>query len=177
MNSSVNNNNYYLVFDTKKNGPMPVDIKLFDSNFDGNLSIENIDKFTVNYSNEELLEIVREANILSDEYLFGEIYIIDNNRRKFPVILKDTFLNFDLITFLFQNLDNKIVMNQLFNKYSAIVKNETEYVQTFKNSIESGIISEIGCHILSLNYLEQRKLMFYIVTKMFIRERKKEKEC
>lgn len=175
MKEVKKNKCYHLVFDTKKNGPMPIDISIFDSNFVGELSIESIDLFTMKYTNDEFLRVVKESNVLPEEYLFGEIYIIDNFKRRFPVILKDGFNNFDLVSFLIQNIDNKIIMNKLYNKFSAIVKGDEIKINSLKKALEYSDIKGVYNLIILLNYLDQRNLLVYMVDKMFVKERKKEK--
>lgn len=116
---------YYLAFSVEKRNPMPVDIQSLDQTLFGVdlTSLESIDAFTSRYTNDELMSIIRNSNILSEEYLNGELNVIDNRNHKFPVILSDTFLEFDIVKFISANIEDKALMNKIYNIYNRECKN------------------------------------------------------
>ena len=124
-------------------------------------SLSDIDSFTMCFTYEEIVNDIKEANIVSSKYLDGKLVIADNQKHNpLDVITKDTYNDFDLFLFLADNYDNKNLMNTIYTKYSAIV-NDVPLAKLFKNSTSF----EMANMILKLPYLEQRKLMLYLLEK------------
>ncbi len=111
--------NYCLAFKTKKKNPMTIEISKVDPTFaNENIhSIEVIDAFTSKYSNDELMNLIRKSNTLTEEYLMGELIIIDNTTGwRYSVLLDDGFTNINMIEYLASNKSNKDIMNKIYNK-------------------------------------------------------------
>ena len=124
-------------------------------------SLSDIDSFTVSFTYDEIVNDIKEANIVSSKYLNGKLVITDNQKHKpLEVLTKDIYNNFDLYLFLSENFDNKNLINTICTKYSAFVK-DVPLSKLFKNS--SSV--EMANMIFKMPYLEQRKLMFYILDK------------
>ena len=124
-------------------------------------SLVEIDSFTMHFTYDQIIEDIKEANIVSSKYLNGKLVIVDNQKHNpLAVLTKDIYNNFDLYLFLTDNIDNKNLMNTIYNKYSAIV-NDVPLSKVFKNSDALDMTNMI----LKLPYLEQRKLMFYLLEK------------
>ena len=124
-------------------------------------SLPEIDSFTMNFTYDELINSIKEANIADSNYLSGKLVITDNQKHNpLEVITKELFNGFDLYLFLTENADNKNLMNTIYTKYSSIV-NDLPLAKMFKNS--STI--EMTNMILKLPYLEQRRLLLYLIKK------------
>ena len=124
-------------------------------------SLPEIDSFTMHFTYDELLDSIKEANLASSKYLDGKLVIVDNQKHNpLEVITKELYNDFDLFLFLTDNSDNKNLINTVNNKYSSIVK-DVPLSKVFKKANTM----EMTNMILKLPYLEQRKLLIYLMEK------------
>lgn len=165
--------NYFLAFIVNKKNPMTIDIGRLDENvFDS--SLESIDAFTSNYSNEDLIELIRKNNIVTDEYLNGELCVIDQRKHKYPVLLNDTFDDFNLLEFLYKNIDDKDLMNTVYNIYREYVKSIDEIDDMdFKASLANHDVSLCMINILKLPYVKRRSFELYCMNKCKEKQKKR----
>ena len=132
----IKNNDYY---------PIPagyLDIMINDYNF---ANLDNIDKFTANFSEFEIKESIKRANFIDldkiDISTLVIIYIDNQNIRELPVYTKDNsdYLEFNPIEFLIQIIQNKNLTNQICNYF-----NDKNYIpedlQDFSKDIKDGIV-------------------------------------
>lgn len=153
--------NYSLSFKVFKKNLMPVDIASIDNEF-VNLdvtSIEVIDAFTSKYTFKSLMELVRNSNTLTEDYLLGELLIIDNTTGwRYIPILKNGFGNNELLEFLISNKSNKNIMNKLYNKASNHIKSD-EYKKYCKRLfLEETDLKEFLFRFKELPYLIRRDI-------------------
>ncbi len=124
-------------------------------------NLEEIDNFTLNFTYDELIEEIDEANI-ADAYLEGTLCITDNqNHRPLKVLTKDYVQNFNLYTFINDHLNDKKIMNNIVNKFHNFSKMAT--YEEFKKAINEGNIKVIFELLNDLDYLNRRKLLCYLI--------------
>lgn len=137
--------------------------------------LQAIDSFTMNFTIDEIIQSIKRANIVSEEYLNGQLVIQDNQKHNpLKVIDKDFYSDFNINVYLKELLNNKNRLNNIINKFSAIVKDE-RISKDFKDYLKSGNIEIVINIIFSLPYLEQRKIIVYFVEENNM-EREKSKE-
>jgi hypothetical protein len=130
MNNNVNK--YDLVIKKDRGNYMPINISLLGFSYENLNDIMSIDMFTSRYSKEELLSAIKNANIIPNEYLFGELKIakLDLNKHKYivdyPVLTSDYLNGFNLEVYLNNNVKNKVIMNTLRSKYKDILDDKNE---------------------------------------------------
>ncbi len=168
---------YLLVYEKRPGDSMPVNISFFDDNkYDYN-HIENIDTFTKKYTEDELYNIVLNSNTIGSDYLSGNIYIMENNKKRLKVIFKDTLNDFDLILFLKNNINDKQVLNVLYNKYTSLLGGiDNELKNGLKDILKVEVINSkedekeltkiklthILYYINNLPYVKRRELELYL---------------
>ncbi len=158
---------YFLILEKRPGDFMPIDISLLSMGFNSLNNIELIDKYTEVFLKEELIDNIKKANIVTDDYLNGKLYIIDEKKNKYPVVFKKTFFNFDVIEFIYYNIENKDLMNTIYNLYQKNAKNNLEIdVNDFKVAIENKDIAKIIFHLQMLPYIKLRCIKFYIKEKL-----------
>lgn len=145
--------NYILILERLHGDFIPIDLTLINKLF--TKKIENIDHFTSFITENKLRKLIKDLNIVTDEYLKGTFYILDSNKRKHQVIYKDTFKNFSITEFIYLNKDNKNLINTIYNIYPG---NKTE----FKTAINNDDIAKIIFLLKTLPYIDGRELKFYI---------------
>lgn len=125
--------------------------------------LQDIDAFTMGFSKEEIISSIRRANIADESYLNGKLVIQDNQKHNpIAVIDKDLYDNFQIDEFLRSKENDKNGINNIINKFGAIVKDK-EISSNFKTMLRMGNING-ACQVLfSLPYLEQRKFILYLL--------------
>lgn len=153
------NNKYNLVLEALPGDFMPIDINLLVNNkYPLNFSsIENIDAWTKRYTKEEIMDKIISTNIVEEKYLHGKLCIINEKKYRFPLISKDD--TFTLDRFIYNNINNKQVMNKLVNIYQKYEKDNIEYL---KEAIKDKDISNVLNVILSLPYEKTRNIYCYL---------------
>lgn len=151
-------NKYYLAVEIKPKNYFP--INLLDLNVKNSITtnkLEELDKFTLEYTKEEIMNLIKDANVAELEYdtPLIIIYYEKNDVRKIPVLTKD--LKFDIWDYLRENYQNKLVLNKIDN----FLKNRLDE-KTFNEIKSSKNIDEYLINISNIPYEEVRKLYFYL---------------
>ncbi len=148
---------YYLAIETKPNNYFPInllDLNIASKNID---KLEELDAFTSKYSKEELINLIKEANLLeiTDNMEVIVIYNEKNVIRKSPVLTKENVYN--MWSYLKVNYEDKNFVNKIYN----FLKNkiDSESLNKIKNTNNQDSFLK---NISSLPYLVQRKLYFYL---------------
>ena len=159
---------------------MPINIALLDIGNGINYStISDIDVFTKSYTKEEILDSIKLANIVTDEYLAGNLIVVEiyeNNLKylhKYPVLTNDVTDGFDLISFLYNNLQDKNLMNSLIVKYNNL-SNDVELTNEFKQAILNKDVQTIVRILYLMPYIKNRELCLYIIDKLIKKDRSKD---
>ena len=141
-----------------------IDISRLDisENYHPNNLME-LDGFTMYFSSEEIISSINRANLVDGKYLNGKLVIQDNQKHNpIAVIDKDLYDNFQIDEFLRSKENDKNGINNIINKFGAIVKDK-EISSNFKTMLRMGNING-ACQVLfGLPYLEQRKFILYLL--------------
>ena len=152
--------NYYVVLKVPKKNLMPIDLNLLSEQYISSTTLEEIDTFTQNYTGNELMDLIRKSNTVTDEYLIGELLVADSFNRTYPLFSKDTFIEYNVIDFVIENISNKLIANKIYNKFASL--NKTNNInETFKNALKNNDIKKVIQFIKLLPYIKQRALVFY----------------
>lgn len=153
---------YNLVLIAPKKNPMPIDITLLDNDILDS-SIESIDIFTSKYTKDDLINLIHKSNIVTSEYLFGDLYILDNNKYKLEVFTKNLFGDFILEEFIKENISNLNLMNTIYNIFSQYTKNHNIALGIyFKEAVLESKFDEISEILRHVPYIARRKFEFYV---------------
>ena len=150
---------YFLTLRYQKGNEVIIDISLLEvaKGFYPR-TLEEIDDFTLNFTEEEILKEIEKANIAGD-FLDGLLCITDNHKHKpLPVLTKDYVNNFNIYNYLKENINNKILMNKLVNKYQNYSEDKD-----FKEAIKMQNVNEAFTLINKLPYFKRRKLLCYLI--------------
>ena len=150
-------NKYYLAIETKPNNYFPLnllDIKLFNKTSN---KIEEIDSLTLKYTKREIMEAIKEANLLEIDYDMPLviIYVEKEKTRKVEALTKDN--SFDMWNNLKENYQDKNYCNKIINFLNKKITEDT--LNTLKNNKWQEMFLKI---ISELPYLTERKLYFYL---------------
>ena len=151
-------NQYYLAVEVKPKNYFPInllDLKI--ANHFTTTDLEKLDAFTLQFSKKEILDSIREANLLEvrDSMPLVVIYYENKNTRKVQALTKD--YNYDMWGLLKEKYRDKIFLNKVVNFLNKKIDEGT--LQKIKNSKDlNTFLSLIGY----LPYLVQRKLYFYL---------------
>ena len=150
-------NKYYLAIETKPNNYFPInllDVKIFNRTTD---KIEEIDSLTLKYTKEEIIDAIKEANIIDADYSMPLVivYIEKEKTRKVDALTKD--YSFDMWQKLKDNYQDKNYCNKIINFLNnKITAEEINNMKEYKGQEQFlKIISE-------LPYFIERKLYFYL---------------
>ena len=153
-------NKYYLAIETKPNNYFPInllDTKIFNKN---TTKIEELDSLTLKYTKKEIIDAIKEANLLEVNYDMPLviIYVEKDKTRKVEALTKD--YTFDMWQNLKDNYKDKNycnkIINFLNNKISSGELNKIKQNKGSENFLS--IINE-------LPYFIERKLYFYLYEK------------
>lgn len=152
--------NYHLVLEARPGDFMPIDIKLlYKGKSFGYRTIEEIDSFTKKYTENDLMTMIGDNNIVPFNYLGGKLQIINDNRYRYDVLYKTT--TFSLDDFFASNIANKQIMNKFLNVYA---KSSEASVNDMKQAIKSQNISDILNLLFKLPYLDVRNIYTYLLS-------------
>ena len=150
-------NKYYLAIETKPNNYFPLnllDLKIFNKTSN---KIEEIDSLTLKYTKKEIMEAIKEANLLEIDYDMPLviIYVEKEKTRKVEALTKDNI--FDMWNNLKENYQDKNYCNKIINFLNKKITEDT--LNTLKNNKGQEMFLKI---ISELPYLTERKLYFYL---------------
>lgn len=150
-------NKYYLAIETKPNNYFPLnllDIKLFNKTSN---KIEEIDSLTLKYTKKEIMEAIKEANLLEIDYDMPLviIYVEKEKTRKVDALTKDN--SFDMWESLKENYQDKNYCNKIINFLNNKISNDT--INILKNNKGQEEFLKI---ISELPYIIERKIYFYL---------------
>lgn len=151
-------NKYYLAIETKPNNYFPIDlldVKIFNGVTSDNL--ETLDRLTLNFTKEEIMTSIKEANLLEIDMDMPliVIYYEKDKKRKINALTKDC--SFDMWDNISKNYDNKNYVNKIINFLTNNITEEE--INKLKNTSNK---QEFLLEISKLEYKVQRKLYFYL---------------
>ena len=128
--------NYFLVLEKRPKDFMPININIIArDNSHIYSSLQNIDEFTRKYTSDEIKDMIKENNLVTDDYLEG------------------------MDTFLLDNIKNKQIMNKFVNIY---LKYTSDNINELKEAIKNGHINIILQILFNLDYETIRNIYFYL---------------
>lgn len=150
-------NKYYLAIETKPNNYFPInllDIKIFNRTTN---KIEEIDSLTLKYTKKEIIDAIKEANLLEVEYTMPLviIYVEKEKTRKVEALTKDN--SFDMWQKLKDNYQDKNYCNKIINFLNNKISSE-EINKMKENKGKEQFLTIIS----ELPYFIERKLYFYL---------------
>ena len=152
-------NKYLLAIIPKPKNYFPLNLPDLKLTKENPQTLEELDNFTLKYTEEEIREAIKEANLLevNDDMPLVVIYYEKNDIRTIPIMSKD--LSFDMWKYLKNNYENKNFQNKIYN----FLNNKTSIdVAKLK---QTNNVSEFLKIITDLPYIIQRKLYFYLYEK------------
>ena len=170
------NVNYYLIIEKQPFNYMTIDISLLDIGYKYDFTkIENIDTFTKAYTYEEIMNSIKRANIITEDYLEGKLHVIEvvnNNNKylhKYEVLTED--LNMDIKVFIEKSIKNKNIMNSILQKYKNLIIDE-DSINRFKKYIKEENTNKVLYELMEMPYISARQLFFYINEKLNLEKEK-----
>lgn len=151
-------NKYYLAVEVKPKNYFPIDLlnlKIAKSFTSTNL--EEIDAFTQKFTKKEIMNAIKEANLLEveDTMPLVVIYYEKKNTRKIDALTKDNY--YDMWQLLNINYTDKLFVNKIVNFLNK--KIDADLLNKIKTSeSKNEFLNGIG----SLPYIIQRKLYLYL---------------
>ncbi|MBE6154948.1 MAG: hypothetical protein E7163_05230 [Firmicutes bacterium] len=154
-------NKYYLAIETKPKNYFPInllDLKI--ANKYNTFSLEELDKFTLKFTKQEIINSIKEANLLdvTNNMPLVVIYYEKDMVRKIDALTKD--INFDMWQNIKDNFDNKNYLNKIYNFLNNKISSEELLEIKACNDLK-----EFFNKISYLPYLVQRKLYLYLYEK------------
>ncbi len=151
-------NKYYLAVEVKPKNYFPInllDLKI--ANHFTTTSLEELDSFTLKFTKKEIMDSIKEANLLDvkEDMPLVVIYYENKNTRKIEAFTKDYYYNmWDLLK---NKYTDKVFMNKVINFLNKKITEEE--LNKIKNSHTlTDFLNGIGY----LPYFVQRKLYFYL---------------
>lgn len=173
--------NYLLVLEKRPFDYMPINISLLDISYGKNLNtLKDIDTFTKAYTKSEIINSVIKANIVTQDYIDGQLVVVEienNNKKylhKYKALTNDFVNGFDLVKFIYENITNKNVMNSIIVKCSNLLKNNQDTLNNLKESINIKDIRATLLTFYTLPYETKRELEIYIIDKYHNLDKKDE---
>ncbi len=163
-----NNVKYMLVLEKRPFDYMPINIGLLDvSDGQNYYTFPEIDAFTQTYNKQEIIDSVSRSNTITNSYLSGElnvIEIIDGNNKylhKYPAMTNELVDGFDIVDYIYNNFDDKNLMNMLMVKYSNLVEDEV-LKKAIRIAYQVRDIKTIISYIYMMPYAGYRELICYL---------------
>ena len=151
-------NKYYLAVEVKPKNYFPIDLlNLKIANSFTSTNLEELDAFTQKFTKKEIMDAIKEANLLEveDTMPLVVIYYEKKNTRKMDALTKDNY--YDMWQLLNANYTDKVFVNKVVNFLNN--KIDIQVLNKIKNSeSKNEFLSSIG----SLPYIIQRKLYLYL---------------
>ena len=151
-------NKYYLAVEVKPKNYFPInllDLKI--ANHFTTTNLEELDAFTLKFSKKEIMDSIKEANLLeiNDSMPLVVIYYENKNTRKIDALVKDN--NYDMWSLLKEKYRDKVFVNKVVNFLNKRI--DSSVLEKIKNSkSENEFLNNIGY----LSYLVQRRLYLYL---------------
>ena len=151
-------NKYYLAVESKPKNYFP--INLFDLNISHGFSstnLEELDSFTLKFSKQEIMNSIKEANLLDvhEQMPLVIIYYENKYTRKIEVLTKD--YNYDMWKLLSDKYGDNVFLNKIVNFLNHKV--DDDMILKVKNSEnKEDFLNALG----RMPYMVQRKLYFYL---------------
>lgn len=128
-------------------------------------TLSMLDYLTLNFNIQEIKEAIISANVIANEkdVLNGQL-LIKMGKYKLPVMTKEVVTALNLPKFLievFCDQHNKRYLNIIYNKLSAIIKNNNLLIE-IKKSIDLIDYKTFYSLISKIDYKAQRELYFYV---------------
>ena len=151
-------NKYYLAVEVKPKNYFP--INLLDLKISGGFTstnLEELDAFTLKFTKKQIMDAVKEANLLdvNENMPLVVIYYENKYTRKIEAFTKD--YNYDMWKLLNDEYGNKVFLNKIINFLNHKV--DKEIVDKLKNVQDKNEFLKI---LGTLPYFVQRKLYFYL---------------
>lgn len=151
-------NKYYLAVEVKPKSYFPINLlDLSIANRFTTTSLEELDAFTLKFTKKEIMDSIKEANLLDvkDEMPLVVIYYENKYTRKIDALTKD--YNYDMWGLLQEKYSDKIFRNKVVNFLNKKIQDEE--LKMLKNS--ETLEDFLRC-IGYLPYIIQRKLYLYL---------------
>lgn len=149
---------YFLSLEKRPGDFMPLNISLLSyDNMKDYSSLENIDEFTRKYTKKELLDIIKNSNIVTPDYLEGNLLVINDKKYRYPLFTKDITMSLD--TFFINNINDKQIMNKFINIY---LKYSSNNISLIKEAIKEKKVDIILQNLFLLSYENIRFIYFYL---------------
>ena len=153
-------NKYNLAIITKPKNYFPInllDLKL-GCNYNIN-KLEELDNFTLKYTEEEIRQAIKEANLLdiTEDMPLVVIYYEKNVIRTMRALTKN--INFDMWQYIKDNYNDKNFKNKIYNFLNSKIEEDISNLKVANN------LKEFVTIITKLPYIIQRKLYFYLYEK------------
>lgn len=151
-------NKYYLAVEVRPKNYFP--INLLDLKISGGFTstnLEELDAFTLKFTKKQIMNAVKEANLLdvNENMPLVVIYYENKYTRKIEAFTKD--YNYDMWKLLNDEYGNKVFLNKIINFLNHKV--DKEIVDKLKNVQDKNEFLKI---LGTLPYFVQRKLYFYL---------------
>jgi hypothetical protein len=170
-------NRYMLVLERRPFDYMPINIGQLDIGSGINYnSMRDIDTFTKAFSKKDIIDSVKRSNLVTDEYLNGNMILIeieDNNSKylhKYPALTSDLTEDFDLVSFIYSNINDKNLMNSIIVKYSNLYHDD-DMIAMIKDASNNKDTRSVLRFIYMMPYDKMRELYIYILTKLYTKEK------
>ena len=157
---------YHLVLEARPGDFMPIDINVLLNNQEPlNYNfLHTIDEFTKKYTEDEIKELIKVNNLVSDLYINGKLQIINENKYRYMVMTKD--IDFSLDTFFSEFIDDKLVMNKFLNIYLKYCK---ETKDNMKEALSEKNIYRILEILFNNEYEKVRNIYSYIYENIILK--------
>ena len=126
-------NKYYLAVEVKPKNYFPIDLfNLKIANSFTSTNLDEIDAFTQKFTKKEIMNAIKEANLLEveDTMPLVVIYYEKKNTRKIDALTKDNY--YDMWQLLNTNYSNKVFVNKIVNFLNN--KIDIQLLNKIKNS-------------------------------------------
>lgn len=151
-------NKYYLAIEEKPNNYFPIDLrnlKIFHNRM--TTSLEEIDALTLNFTKQEILEAIKEANLLDVRKTMPLVVIYYENKytRKIEALTKEK--KYDMWKLLDEKYQDKVFVNKIVNFLNHKI-DDTKLEKLKVSRDKEEFLQVLG----NLPYFMQRKLYLYL---------------
>ena len=151
-------NKYYLAIEEKPNNYFPIDLrnlKIFHNRM--TTSLEEIDALTLNFTKQEILEAIKEANLLDIQKTMPLVVIYYENKytRKIEALTKEK--KYDMWKLLDEKYQDKVFVNKIVNFLNHKI-DDTKLEKLKVSRDKEEFLQVLG----NLPYFMQRKLYLYL---------------